>query len=116
MHRYMNFGAFLSFRLQGASYVPQGGYPFNRYQGCISSLFCKALARYFSMQAPEVLRVVRTYAFGVTEARQPHNAIVVTVRAPEHLKVALLPAFVLTRRQATWTTRRGTKRPAPSRS
>ena len=77
-------------------FVPQGGYPFNKYQGCISSLFGKALAPYFSMQAPEVLRVVRTYAFGVTEARQPHNAIVVTMRAPEHLKVARLPGFVLT--------------------
>ena len=87
----------LSFVLSLAGrFVPQGGYPFNKYQGCISALFGKALAPYFSMQAPEVLRVVRTYAFGVTEARQPHNAIVVTMRAPEHLKLARLPGFVLT--------------------
>ena len=78
----------LSFVLSLAGrFVPQGGYPFNKYQGCISALFGKALAPYFSMQALEVLRVVRTYAFGITEARQPHNVIVVTMRAPEHLKV-----------------------------
>ena len=77
-------------------FVLLGGYPFNRYQGCISSLFRQALVPYFSKQMPEVLRVVRTYAFGVTEARQPHNAIVVTMRAPEHLKLARLPGFVLT--------------------
>ena len=39
------------------------------------------------------MRVVRSFPFGITESSQPYNAIVVTLRAPEGMKlIALLRA------------------------
>ena len=40
---------------------------------------------------PEVMRVVRSFPFGITESSQPYNAIVVTLRAPEGMKLIALP-------------------------
>ena len=71
-------------------------------------------APFFLQKMPEVLRVVRSYPFGVTEAAQPYNAIVVTLlRGHAAHLTAQAPARCP---PATSTTKRGTRRRAPSPS
>ena len=72
-------------------FSPLGGLAFRQYQPCIASLFQQTLQPYFGQQMPEVMRVVRSYPFGITETTQPYNAIVVTLRAPEGMKLIALP-------------------------
>ena len=72
-------------------FSPLGGLAFRQYQPCIASLFQQTLQPYFGQQMPEVMRVVRSYPFGITETSQPYNAIVVTLRAPEGMKLIALP-------------------------
>ena len=72
-------------------FSPLGGLAFRQYQPCIASLFQQTLQPYFGQQMPEVMRVVRSYPFGITETTQPYNAIVVTMRAPEGMKLIALP-------------------------
>ena len=72
-------------------FSPLGGLAFRQYAPCIASLFQQSLQPYFGQLMPEVMRVVRSYPFGITETTQPYNAIVVTLRAPAGMKLIALP-------------------------
>ena len=85
-----NIGVSATLIFRAGRFSPLGGLAFRQYAPCIASLFQQSLQPYFGQLMPEVMRVVRSYPFGITETTQPYNAIVVTMRAPEGMTMKLI--------------------------